>query len=107
MSSQYFKYKIEYDNNCGDMENKTLYVQENNTIDFRVVVNEDGTLPEFHGSDCYCDAMSVVLGLGMDCKKSSYSVERIECGWLSMPDPVKEYFNPRLYQELKEKQDKK
>lgn len=88
MSKQYFKYDITYDTNLGFDETKTLYVLENNSTDYRIVVDENGVCPKPYGTDWYCDAMSVVLNIGGDVDNLSYKVKKQEIGWKNLPDKL-------------------
>jgi hypothetical protein len=89
MSKQYFKATITYDTNLGFDETEILYVIENNSTDYRVVVNENGEYPKPYGTDWYCDALSVVLNIGGEVDNLSYKVKKQEIGWKDLPDKLR------------------
>ena len=92
MSKQYFKYDITYDTNLGFDETETLYVLENNSTDYRVVVDENGEYPKPYGTDWYCDALSVVLFIGTSVEELSYKVNMKEIGWKDLPEKLQNIF---------------
>lgn len=63
MSKQYFKARMGYDTNCGFCDEAVFYVRENNSIDYRMVVDENGESPSLSGTDSYCDMLAKVLSL--------------------------------------------
>ena len=63
MSSQYFKVKMGYDTNGGFCNEAVFYVYEDNSIDYRIVVDENGESPSLSGTDSYCDMLAKVLSL--------------------------------------------
>lgn len=88
MSKQYFKATITYDTNLGFDETETLYIIENNSTDYRVVVNENGEYPKPYGTDWYCDALSVVLNLGRNANGQNYNVIIEEIEWKNLPNKL-------------------
>ena len=89
MSTQYFKANIKYDTNFGIDEERALYIKENNSIDYRYIVDENGDEPSMSGSDSYCNALSIVLRLGENRSNYDYSVSIEECSFKDLPDKVK------------------
>lgn len=85
MSKQLFRARIKFDTNFGYDEEMTLYILENNCIDYRYIVDERGNEPPAHGSDAYCDAIASVISLKSDCVE--------ECTIDDLPNPVKIAFN--------------
>ncbi len=81
MSKQFFRAKIKYDTNCGYDDEMTLYVMENNSIDYRMIVGKDGHNPSVSGTDWYCNAIASVISLK--------SPDLEECSLDELPEAVK------------------
>ena len=92
MSKQYFRVIITYDTNLGFDETKTLYVLENNSTDYRVVVDENGEYPKPCGTDWYCDALSVVISIGVSVETVNYKVDMQEISWKDLPEKLQNIF---------------
>ena len=81
MSKQLFRAKIKYDTNCGYDDEMTLYVMENNSTDYRMIVDKEGNDPSVSGTDWYCNAVASVISL------KSPDIER--CTVEDLPEAVK------------------
>lgn len=81
MSKQFFRAKIKYDNNCGYDDEMTLYVMENNSSDYRMIVDKDGHDPSVSGTDWYCNAIASIISLK--------SPDLEECTLDDLPEAVK------------------
>lgn len=96
MSTQFLKATITYDNNCGSDNTEVFYICENNSIDYRKVITEDGKEPICSGTDWYCDALAHVLAIE-DSDDTLHKVVIEECGWKGLPDNIKKIFDYKLY----------
>lgn len=81
MSKQFFRAKIKYDTNCGYDDEMVLYVMQNNSSDYRMIVDKDGHDPLVSGTDWYCNAIASIISL------KSPDIE--ECILDDLPEPVK------------------
>lgn len=91
MSKQIFKVHIEYDTNWGFSETKDFYILQNNSIDYRHIVNKNGEDLPTHGTDSYCNCLSHALLLeNYDNVGDKCVVEEISLN--DLPNKIKEIY---------------
>jgi hypothetical protein len=92
MSKQYFHCRIKYDDNAGSLVTEDLYIYENNSTDYRQILDKTGKAPYCLGTDSYCDALGAVLRLeapGME-----------EVAFLDLPVAVQKSIDIEAYRVL-------
>jgi rubredoxin len=92
MSKQYFHCQIKYDDSSGSLVIEDLYVYENNSTDYRSVLDKDGKAPYCLGTDSYCDALGAVLRLEVPGTE--------EVAFTELPVAVQKSIDIEMYREL-------
>lgn len=105
MGKQFFRAEIQYNNNMGASDEDTLYIFENNSIDYMSVCTKDGRPVSLDGTDSYIKMLRHVLGLENyeGCGESVKIKELLKFPQgLEVPDKVMKYFFSSNNNELNE-----
>lgn len=96
MGKQFFRAEIQYNNNMGASDKDTLYILENNSIDYMSVCTKDGSSVTLDGTDSYIEMLRHVLGLeNYEGCGESVKIKELEFPQdFEIPDKVMKYFFP-------------
>lgn len=61
MSKLYYKYKFQYDDNCGNLKEAIIYQEVNNTTDTETFYNDKGNIIKASGSTSYIFRLGAIL----------------------------------------------
>ena len=92
MSKQYFYSYISHNNGYTD-DYEVFYIEEDNTTDYRKIVDINGNPPELKGEDDYFAVFSAMMNMEAPDKVGDYVTDVIEISWSDLPDKVKDSFS--------------
>lgn len=61
MSRLFYKYKFQYDDNCGNLQEAVIYQKVNNTTDTEIFYNDKGDIIQVSGSTSYIIRLGAIL----------------------------------------------
>lgn len=61
MSKLYYKYKFQYDDNCGNLQEAVIYQEVNNTTNNETFYNDKGNIIRLSGPIGYMIALGAIL----------------------------------------------
>lgn len=61
MSKLYYKYKFQYDDNCGNLQKAIIYQEVNNTTDTETFYDNKGNIINTSGSTSYIIRLGAIL----------------------------------------------
>ena len=93
MSKQYFKTYITFKDWFGECCT-TFFIQEDNSTDYRIIVDENGNPPDLMGEDSYFDVFGDLVKLKETNLTKQYKSEIHEISWNDLPPNVQQAFKP-------------
>lgn len=61
MSRIFYKYKFQYDDNCGNLQEAVVYQEVNNTTDTETFYNSKGNIIAVSGTTSYISRLGTIL----------------------------------------------